>query len=249
MQLESDAVASGRAYGEVVAHASPEARAAFITRTYLHLFGAIIAFAVLETALFFTPLPGLMLSTLAGGRAAWLIFMAAFVGASYLANHWAMNADSRGKQYAGLGLYVVMEAVLFVPLIAYAIVASTGADGFEAAPSILPKAIGITLTLFGGLTGVVFITRKDFSFMRGVLMFAGFAALGLAVASMIFGFTLGLGFSYAMIALACGYILYHTSNVMLHYRTDQYVASALALFASVMLLFWYVLRIFLDRRR
>jgi FtsH-binding integral membrane protein len=107
----------------------------------------------------------------------------------------------------------------------------------------------ITLTLFGGLTGVVFITRKDFSFLRSALMFGGFAALGLGFASVLFGFTLGMAFSYAMIALACGYILYDTSNVLRHYRTSQHVAAALALFAAVMLLFWYVLRIFLDRRR
>jgi FtsH-binding integral membrane protein len=52
-----------------------------------------------------------------------------------------------------------------------------------------------------------------------------------------------------MIALACGYILYDTSNVMQRYRTNQHVAAALALFAAVMLLFWYVLRILLDKRR
>ena len=106
----------------------------------------------------------------------------------------------------------------------------------------------ITLMLFGSLTGVVFVTRKDFSFMRSVLMFAGIAAFGAIVASVLFGFTLGILFSYAMVAFACGYILYDTSNVMLHYRTSQHVAAALALFASVMLLFWYVLRIFLNRR-
>jgi hypothetical protein len=85
--------------------------------------------------------------------------------------------------------------------------------------------------------------------MRGALMLAGVSAFGLAVLSMLFGFTLGLFFSYAMVALACGYILFSTSNVMLHYRTNQHVAAALALFAAVMLLFWYVLRILMDRRR
>jgi FtsH-binding integral membrane protein len=99
------------------------------------------------------------------------------------------------------------------------------------------------------LTGIVFVTRKDFSFMRGALMLAGLSAFGLAVLSMLFGFSLGLFFSYAMVALACGYILYDTSNVMLHYRTNQHVAAALALFAAVMLLFWYVLRILIARRR
>ena len=228
------------------AQASSADRARFITRTYLHLVAAIGVFAALELLWFATPLAQAMFSVLAQGRFAWLIFMAAFVGVSYLANHWALNSVSKTKQYLGLGLYTVAESILFVPLIGLALVAGSGPDGDA---GILPKAMLITLTLFGGLTGVVFITRKDFSFLRSVLLFGGFAALGLAFASAIFGFTLGMAFSYAMIALACGYILYDTSNVLQHYRTDQYVGAALALFAAVMLLFWYVLRILLDRRR
>jgi FtsH-binding integral membrane protein len=172
--------------------------------------------------------------------------MGAFVGVSVLANRWALNSASLPKQYLGLGLYTLAESILFVPLIALSLSLGSAPDGD---PSVLPKAALITLTLFGGLTGVVFITRKDFSFLRSLLLFGGFAALGLAVASVLFGFTLGMAFSYAMIALACGYILYDTSNVLRLYRTDQHVAAALALFAALMLLFWYVLRILLDRRR
>ena len=240
---------AGVSHGPVVAEASPGERAAFITKTYLHLFGAIVLFTVLEVFWFFTPVPALMFSVLAAGRFAWLAFMAAFVGVSMLANHWAESSASLGKQYAGLGLYALFQSILFIPLIAMALAAGQGSDWNEADPMLLPRAILVTLTLFGGLTGVVFITRKDFSFMRGVLMFAGFAALGLVAASLLFGFTLGMAFSYAMVALACGYILYDTSNVLHRYRTTQHVAAALALFAAVMLLFWYVLRIFLSRRR
>jgi FtsH-binding integral membrane protein len=229
----------------VVAVATPAERAAFITKTYLHLFGAIAVFAVLEVFWFTTGVPALMFSALGASRFSWLIFMGAFVGVSMLANSWAMSSVSKPRQYLGLGLYTVAQSLLFIPLIALAIVKSGGPDGDA---GILPKAILITLTLFGGLTGVVFITRKDFSFMRSVLMFASFAALGLIVASILFGFTLGLAFSYVMIAMACGYILYDTSNVMLHYRTSQHVAASLALFAAVMLLFWYVLRVLLNRR-
>lgn len=232
--------------GTFVAQAPADARAAFITRTYLHLFAAILVFAALEVLWFQTPLAQWMLSALMSFRFGWLLFMGAFVGVSMLANKWALSDTSRGMQYAGLGLYTVAESVLFVPIIAMAIVQSVGPDGDA---SILPRAIGITVTLFAGLTGVVFITRKDFSFMRSALMFGGFAAFGLVVASMLFGFTLGIMFSYVMVALACGYILYDTSNVMQHYRTSQHVAASLALFASVMLLFWYVLRIVMDKRR
>jgi FtsH-binding integral membrane protein len=74
-------------------------------------------------------------------------------------------------------------------------------------------------------------------------MAVGFAALGLVLCGWLFGFSLGLWFTGAMILFACGYILYDTSNVLHHYRIGQHVAASLALFASVALLFWYVLRL------
>jgi FtsH-binding integral membrane protein len=228
----------------IVADASPDARAAFITKTYLHLLGAIVVFAALEMLWFVTPVANGMFAMLGKSRFAWLLFMAAFVGVSYVADRWALSSQSRSRQYMGLGLYTLFESLMFVPLIGLALM--YGAQGDT---SILPRATLITLTMFGALTGIVFVTRKDFSFLRGVLMLAGLSALGLGVLSIVFGFTLGMFFSYAMIALACGYILYSTSNVMLHYRTNQHVAASLALFAAVMLLFWYVLRILIDRRR
>jgi FtsH-binding integral membrane protein len=223
-----------------VAHSNVEERSAFILRTYLHLVGAIFAFVGLEAVLFASGLIEPILGALGSSRFVWLLFMAGFVGVSYLADSWARSATSPGLQYAGLGLYVVAESIIFAPLLALAAYVE---------PGLIPKAGLITLVLFGGLTGVVFITRKDFSFLRGVLMLGGFAGIGLIVASIVFGFSLGLFFSWAMLALAAGYILYDTSNVMLHYRTDQHVSAALALFASVALMLWYVLRILLNSRR
>ena len=227
----------------IVAQASAEERSAFITRTYLHLLLAIVAFTVLEVFWFATPVAAFMINLMTVGRFAWLIVIGGFIGTSYLADRWARSSTSLGMQYAGLGLYTVAQSIMFLPMIGMAwIVGARGEEG------LLSKAVLITLAMFVALTGIVFVTRKDFSFMRGILMLAGFAAMGLVVLSILFGFSLGMFFSYAMIAFACGYILYDTSNVMLHYRTSQHVAAALALFASVMLLFWYVLRILLGRR-
>jgi FtsH-binding integral membrane protein len=156
-----------------------------------------------------------------------------------VAERWAQSAVNPATQYMGLGLYVVAEAVIFLPLLYVA----RAVD-----PGIILSAAVATLALFGVLTAVVFVTRKDFSFLRTVLLFGGLAALGLIVVAVVFQFALGPIFTYAMIALACGYILYHTSNVMLHYRIGQHVAASLALFASVALLFWYILQLFLSRR-
>lgn len=224
--------------------ASADARAGFITRTYLHLLGAIVAFTLLEAVWFSTPVAESIFAAMAKGRGVQLLMLVAFIGVGYLADRWARASTSPGMQYAGLAIFVLAESILFVPLIGMALI--LGAQG---EPGILSKAAMITLMMFASLTGVVFVTRKDFSFLRGILMFGGVAALGFLVVAMLFGFSLGVFFSYAMVALACGYVLYDTSNVLLHYRTNQHVAAALALFASIMLLFWYVLRILIDRRR
>ena len=56
---------------------------------------------------------------------------------------------------------------------------------------------------------------------------------------------MGLLFAGAMVALAAGFILYDTSNVLHHHGTDEHVAASLSLFASVALMFYSVLRIFM----
>ncbi len=169
-----------------------------------------------------------------------MVVLGAFMVVSWIANSWAQSSTSLSKQYAGLSLYVVAEAVIFLPLLYIA---------ERMSPDIIPEAGVITLLLFGGLTAVVAISKADFSFLRLGLTIAGFAALGIILCSAIFGFNLGILFTAAMLVLASGYILYHTSNVLHVYRTDQYVAAALALFASVALLFWYVVQLLMEMNR
>ena len=105
------------------------------------------------------------------------------------------------------------------------------------------------MAMFAAMTGYVLITKKDFSFMRGILAVLTMGAMALVIGSLVFGFSLGIAFSVGMIALASGYILYYTSNVLRVYRVNQHVAAALALFSAVALLFWYVLRLLMQLRR
>jgi FtsH-binding integral membrane protein len=220
------------------AHAERDERATFISKTYIHLAGAIAAFVAFEAVLLSLPFTPRLVETMIGGRFSWLIVLGAFMAVSWIANSWARSATSLSTQYMGLGLYVVAQAIIMVPLL---YIAQRFHSGIIATAGIT------TLGLFAVLTTVVFVTRKDFSFLRSVLIFGGFAAFGLIACGILFNFALGPIFTYAMIALACGYILYDTSNIMLHYRTTQYVAASLALFASVALLFWYVLQLFMSR--
>jgi FtsH-binding integral membrane protein len=223
--------------------AEEDARAAFIRRTYVHLAGAIAAFVAIEAAIFtlvpVATLDGAMQMMFAS-RWGWLVVLAAFMGVSWLAQTWASSDTSQSTQYLGLALYVVAQAVIFVPLLYVAKLY---------APAAIPAAGVLTLVVFGGLTALVFITRTDLTSWGKYLWCAGLAALGVIVAGVIFQFDLGVWFSGLMIAFAAAYILYDTSNVLHRYRTDQYVAAALALFASVALLFWYILRLMMELNR
>lgn len=220
------------------ADAAVDERADFIRKTYLNLGGAVLAFAGLEAVLL--NVPGLAESytaALVQSRWGWAIVLGAFMLVSWLAESWARSAVSTATQYMGLSLYVIAEAVLFLPLLYFA---------NRIDQRVIPTAALATATIFIGLTAVVFLTRKDFSFLRTALWLGGFVAMVMIAASMIVGFSLGMVFSVAMVAFAGGYILYDTSNVLHHYRIGQHVAAALALFASVALLFWYILRIVLS---
>lgn len=220
---------------QTVAQARPTERAKFIQRTYTHLAGAVGGFIVVEFLLFQTGMAEAITNFVLASRFTWLGILGGFALLGWLSRELASKAESVQTQYTGLGIYVVAEAVIFAPLLYIA-------AGFSD-PSVIPTAAILTMLLFGGLSAVAFTTRKDFSFLGGILKISAFVALGLIICSILFGFTLGLFFSVAMVVFASAAILYDTSKVMHHYSTTQYVAASLELFASVALLFWYVLRI------
>lgn len=214
-----------------------QSRATFISRTYAHLFFAILSFTLIEVFLFKTGFAEIIARAMLG--VSWLFVIGGFVVMSWLASRAAHTATSKVTQYAALAGFVVAESIIFVPLLFIA---------ERVAPGAITSAAVVTFFGFTALTLLVFLTRKDFSFLRGILFWGGIVALVLIVAGAIFGFNLGLFFSVGMVALAGGSILYDTSNVLHHYPEDRYVGAALELFASVALLLWYVLRIFMSRR-
>lgn len=219
--------------------APAEQRAAFIRRTYAHLAGAVVVFIGLVAALLQWSGAGALAQRMTEGYT-WLLVLGIFMVVSYVADRWARSDTSAGVQYLGLGLLVAAYAVVFLPLL-YVATYYVGGD-------VIVTAGLITGALFFGLTGVVFITRKDFSFLRSILMIGGMLALGLIVCSILFSFNLGLVFSFAMVALAAVGILYTTSNILHEYRPDQHVAASLALFASLAMMFFYILRILIALR-
>jgi FtsH-binding integral membrane protein len=223
-----------------VATAGVNERTTFIRKTYAHLGGAIGAFVLFEYLFLQTEMAERWVIWATSGFN-WLLVIGLFMVGGWLADRWARSATSRGMQYVGLAVYIVLDGLIFAPLLFLAAF-------YAKDPYLIQKAGIITLTVFAGLTGTVVLTRKDFSFLRGILGVGMLGALGLIVASILFGFALGTLFAVLMVALAAGYILYTTSQVLAHYRPTQYVSASLALFASVALMFYYVLYLLMSLR-
>ena len=223
-------------HGNPVSMASPETRSDFIWRTYSHVAIAILAFTGIEVYLFQSGMAQTIAQTMLGFN--WLLIIGAFMVVGWGATHVAHTVDSQAFQYAALAAYVSAQAIIFVPMLYIASVT---------APGVIESAAGVTLIGVAALTAVVFITKKDFSFLRGILMWVGVLALVGIVSSLLFGFALGTWFSVAMIGFAGAAVLYDTSNVLHHYSQDRHVAAALQLFASIAMMFWYVLRLFMSR--
>lgn len=224
----------------MVSSLATEERVAFYKKTYAHVAGGVLLFIFFEWLLLQSDaIIEFSLSMTQGWR--WLIMLGGFMFITNYAEGMALKTQDKNKQYLAYGLYILAEAFIFIPLIYIA--ATIMDDGAE----ILNQAAIVTLALFTGLTAVVFVTKKDFSFLKTGLTIGFFIALGLIIAGSLFGFNLGLWFSAAMCLLAGGAILYQTSNLIHKYSEDQYIPASLGLFASLMLLFWYVLQIFMSR--
>ncbi len=222
-----------------VSNLGVQARARFILRTYGHLLAAILAFAAFDVFLFTSGLAVPILRLFTGSGFGWLLVFGGFMVLGAAFRNLAHSARSLTTQYVGLFAYSALQAVFFVPLLAMA---------ERYAPGAIQSAALTTVLGFAGLTAVVFTTRKDFSFLGSILRWGFIVALVAIVAGVIFGFSLGSFFSVAMVGLAGAAVLYDTSNVLHHFHEDSYVAAALELFASIAMMFWYVLRLFIGSR-
>jgi uncharacterized protein len=232
-----------RSYGESAADAPVNARAAFIRKTYLTLFGAVLAFTALTAALVSSGVAEEFVKSVFVSRGAIIGLMVAFIVGGMAAQAMARSQASPALQWTGLVLYTLLEVAIFLPILVIS----------ETLPQYAGKNLALqagicTLMVFGALTFTVVASGKDFSFLRPFLIVASFAALGFVLVSVFLGGpSLGLGFTLLMLLLSAGYVLYDTSNVMKHYPPGSHVAAALELFASVTMMFYYMLRLFMSQ--
>ncbi len=224
-----------------VSEASVEERSDFIWKCYAHVVAAILIFAGISAYLISSGISASIATLVFGaGSMGWLMVLGAFMLASWGASHIAHTVESTQLQYGAFALLIVAEALIFAPVL---YIAST----VPQFAGVIDAAAGVTLLGCAALIGVVMVTRKDFSFLRGILMWGFALAMVAIIGALLFGFELGTWFSVAMIGFAGAAVLYDTSNILHHYPQDRYVAASMQLFASIALMFWYVLQFFMSR--
>jgi FtsH-binding integral membrane protein len=220
-------------YGaETAARASVSERMGFVRKVYALFFAATL-FAVggVALGLSFEPLqlfarqhPWIMLFVMLGG----------VMGAQAVRH-------VRGLNLLALFGFTTLTGVVISPLIAVIRLINPG--------SILAAGV-LTVGIFGGLTAYVFISKKDFSFMRGMVTTGLIVVILAAVVNIFLGSSaLGFAVAAATLLLFSGFVLYDTSNIIRRYPTNEYIAGALDLYLDAFNIFLALLRILNAGRR
>lgn len=226
-----------------VIHADESTRSQFLVKVYQHLGLAVLAFIAIETFLFVSGIAeGIYNFLVSTGGIAWLLILGGFTIVNAIASRSAHQLGNTNAQYGALFAMAGAQALIFAPFLYY-VFYSPSVDGTT---SVVSAAI-VTLAGFAALTAVAMTTRRELSFLRPLIMWGSIVAIGLIIAAVIFGFQLGPIFSIAMIGLAGASILYQTQQIVREYPEWAYIGAAVSLFGSLMLMFWYVLRLFTDR--
>ena len=212
--------------------AAAEERATFLQRTYLMLLAGVGVFA--GTIWAADNVPAIQNLAIGLWRTHPLLVLALLFGAGFgvraVANKHPINL-------VAYFAYAFFFGLLLAPASLYAA---------EFAPDVLSQAVVVTLLVFSGLTAYVFVSGKDFSFMRGALVIASLILFAVLIGGWIFGYTMGLWMSVAFVALYAGFILYDTSRILHHYPTNAHVAAAIELFVSLIMLFQWILNLLLS---
>lgn len=120
--------------------------------------------------------------------------------------------------------------------------------GMVAAKSemLVAQAFFTTAITFVSLTAYVFISGKDFSFLKGFVWVGLIAMIVLGLSNYFFfqSSGLSLAISAMSVLLFSAFILYDTSNILRDYPNDEYISAALTLYLDVFLLFQNLLVLF-----
>ncbi len=221
-------------YGvETAARASVAERMGFVRKVYALFFAAtLFAVAGVGAGLMYPPI---MYAVMAHP---WISIIVLFGG--------VMGAQAvrlvPGVNLLALFAFTAFTGVFISPLIAIYT---------QMNPASIWQAGLLTVGIFGGLTAYVFVSKKDFSFLRG-MMWTGLIVVILAGLLNVFivgSSALAFAISCAALLLFSGFVLYDTSNIIRRYPVNEYVAGALSLYLDAFNIFLALLRILNAGRR
>ncbi len=216
---------------------SAEVRTAFMGRVYARLVAGVAAFVLIELYLFTSGLAVAITEFVFS--TSWLLILGGFMVVSWLANSVALRATTPGSQWGGYLLLVAANALIFAPML---VIAEVQVPGTVAA------AGQYSIAGFVILSVIAHRSARDFTWLGATLRWFGVLALVAIVIAVVTGSALGTWFSLAMIGFAGAAILYETQVILRETPPGRETAAAMALFSSLALLFWYVLRLFMERR-
>lgn len=107
----------------------------------------------------------------------------------------------------------------------------------------------MVMCVFTGITGYIFVTRKDFSWMSSILSMGVMVIFGACLLTFVFHtevFSLAVASAGALLSI--GMLLYVTSYIFRKSPMDDAVGDALALLVQLRNLFMFLLRILMSRR-
>ncbi len=117
-------------------------------------------------------------------------------------------------------------------------------NAFSNGHQLVMTAMGGTGVIFLGLSGYVLTTKKDFSFLGGMLMVGILVAFLAGLGAIIFSLpALSLAVSAMFILLMAGLIMYQTSAII-HGGETNYIMATVTLFITIYNLFTSLLHIF-----
>jgi modulator of FtsH protease len=221
----------GSLQAQTAAQATLAERLGFIRKVYALFFVATL-FAIGGVLLGFS-YPPLMIYALEHPIIMLFAMLGGVMGATALRHN-------RGINLAALFGFTTLTGVIISPLIALVYLKNPA--------SILQAGI-LTVGIFGGLTAYVFISNKDFSFLRGMLVTGLIVVIlaGLLNILVVGSSALYFATAVATLFLFSGFVLYDTSNIIRRYPTNEYVAGALSLYLDAFNIFLALLRILNSR--
>ena len=222
--------------GIPVANVSVDERLAFVKRIYGWMSAALLV-ACAGAAI--AVKSGMALGILKSGFLGTILMFVGWIGLAYVVRAVRHVPTWNVLAYAAYALFTGFVISSIVYLAMFMSAAQTG----NSATYVL-MALGSTVVVFGTLTVYAMTTKKDFSFLGGMLWVA---LVVLIVGGLVNMFVQSLGFGILLASVGVlvfsGFILYDTQRILKTYPSNEHVQASMTLFLNFVMLFVEILRL------